>query len=146
MKVVGENHMACAVCGSRVSETYKTVATYQLVSYALGVTPQMGSVMAALINKTVVTRDELLGAMALFSTTDEHATHHLKVAISRLRRQIGHRGWTIKNVFKIGYSLDPKARVEAQKLVEAARAAFEGEEDRLTVTDGLETQTEKPLN
>lgn len=138
MKTVGEHHIACPVCGSRVNETYETVATYQLASYALGVTPQMGAVMAVLLAKPVATREELLGAMALLGITDEHAPHHLKVAISRLRRQIEHRGWTIKNVFKIGYALDAKSRAEALKLIETARADFESGDIRAAMTDEAE--------
>lgn len=145
MKVVSENHIACPVCGSRVNESYQTVATYQLASYALKVTPQMGSVIAVLLSKPVATREELLGAMALLGITDEHAPHHLKVAISRLRRQIEHRGWTINNVYKIGYALDPASRAEALQLIEAARADFESEEVRAAVTDEIETET-TPLN
>lgn len=133
MKIVDENHIACPVCGSRVNESYKIVAEYQIVAYALNITPQMGSVMSKLLQKIVVTHDELLGAMALHAISEEHAYEHLKVAISRLRSQIKDRGWKVNNVWKIGYSLDPEARAEALKLIEAARADFESEEDRSTV-------------
>lgn len=145
MKIVDENHIACPVCGSRVNETYQLVSRYQITSYALGVTPQLGAVMDVLLHKPVATRDELLGAMAILGITDEHAPHHLKVAISRLRRQIRHRGWNIKNVFRIGYALDPASRDEALKLIEAARADFEGDDDRETVAGDIEND-QTPLH
>jgi hypothetical protein len=145
MKTVSEHHIACPVCGSRVNESYHTVAGYQITAFALGITPQMGAVMDVLLSKPVATREELLGAMALLGITDEHATHHLKVAISRLRRQIEHRGWKINNVYRLGYALESQARDEALKIIEATREAFEKGNFRSAATE-IPTFDQTPLN
>lgn len=120
-------HSVCPVCGSNAQDHYEAIATYHLVAYALNLTPQMGAVMAKLMERPVARHDELLGAMATLGSTDEHALDHLKVAIARLRKQLAHAGyhWEIRNIFKLGYSLDADARAEAYRIIETVKADFE---------------------
>jgi hypothetical protein len=120
-------HTSCPVCGSEVEDHYEAMATYHLVAYALHLTPQMGSVMAVLLHKGIARHDELVAAMGLLGSTDEHAMENLKVAIARLRKQLAHAGfhWEIRNVFKVGYALEPSGREEAHRIIEAVKADFE---------------------
>lgn len=126
-------HSACPVCGSHVEAHYEAVAGYHLVAYALNLTPQVGAVMALLMSKPVATHHELLASMALLGQTDEHSGEHLKVAIARLRKQLGNRGWSIRNIYRLGYSLDADARAEAHRIIEAAKADFEMGKEREAV-------------